>query len=285
MDKNTYESVLISVEYVRTKSSQAPKIGIICGSGLGGIGEKITDKTVIPYRDIPGFASSEVVGHKSQLLLGKLNGVNVVCMQGRIHGYEGIPYSKCAFPIRVMKLLGAEKLIVTAAAGSVNPDYKVGDFMILKDHLPIALWGGFNPLTGKNDDRFGPRFPAISQAYCRELQDLAERTASELGMSDSIHRGVYTMYSGPSYETIAEAKLFRAWGSDCLGMSVAPEVIVASHCGMKVLSIAMITNCCILDYDNKEIANHADVVEVAKKRALDMETLVSAVVSKMDSLE
>jgi len=285
MSENSFENVQKAVEYIRNKTDQVSKVGIICGSGLGGIGEMVTDKIIIPYKEIPGFASSEVVGHKSQLLIGKLNGVNVVCMQGRIHGYEGIPYSKCAFPIRVMHGLGARKMVITGAAGGLNPDYKVGDFMIIKDHLSLALWGGMNPLMGKNDERFGPRFPAMSQAYCRDLQKITEQTAADLGMSEAVHKGVYTMFSGPSYETIAECRLFRSWGGDCVAMSVAPEVIVAAHCGMKILAIAMITNCCILDYETKEVANHAEVVEVANERAKDMQTLVAELMPKIESSE
>ena len=160
------------VNIIRAKTDLIPKIGIVCGSGLGGIGDIVENPVSFSYSDLPGFHVSHVPGHKSRLLLGKISNVNVVCMQGRFHGYEGIPYNKCAFPIRVMKLLGIEYIIVTNAAGGLDRSYNLGDFMILKDHLPVAMWSCNGPLVGPNEPKFGPRFPAMSNAYNKKLSQL-----------------------------------------------------------------------------------------------------------------
>jgi len=277
----TYENVSAAVTYIRTKTDATPKFGIICGSGLGGIGDIIENATAISYADIPGFHSSTVVGHKGQLLFGQLNGVTVICMQGRVHGYEGLSFTAVSFPIRVMKLIGVEKLIVTNAAGGLNDTYGLGDFMLIQDHLPLAMWGGNNPLVGDNDNRFGPRFPAMSDAYDRELLQQAKQVAADIGQSNTTHVGCYAMMFGPTYETIAELRMLRQMGSDAVGMSTAPEVVVARHCGIRCLGISMITNKCVMDYESTEVANHAEVIEIAGKRAKDMEEYVKALLVKI----
>jgi len=279
-----YSQVQEAVAKIRTVSSMKPTIGIICGSGLGGIGDLVKDAAVIKYGDIPGFHKSSVVGHKGQLLLGQLNGINVVCMQGRVHGYEGIPFTKCAFPVRVFKLLGVKTMIVTNAAGGLNSTFKLGDFMILQDHLPLAMWGGNNPLVGANEDKFGPRFPAMSDAYDRSLMKVAKNVAADLGQADTTRQGTYAMMFGPTYETIAELRMLRQWGADAVGMSTAPEVVAARHCGITCLGISMITNICVMDYESTERANHAEVIEIANKRARDMEEYVSALVVELHGL-
>lgn len=277
----SYEKCETALQYIRTKTESRPEIGIVCGSGLGGIGDLVVDPVKIPYGDIPGFHSSSVQGHAGQLVIGKINGVEVVLMQGRVHGYEGIPFSDCAFPIRVMKLMGVDKCIITNAAGGLNANFKLGDFMILRDHLPVAMWACNNPLVGPNEDKFGPRFPAMSDAYDRELAKLARDTAKEIGQEDTTQQGCYVMMPGPTYETIAELKMFRLCGGDAVGMSTAPEVVVARQAGIRCLGISMITNICVLDYDSNETANHAEVIEIANKRAKDMEALVTALLPKM----
>jgi len=269
-----------ALDYIRTKTSISPKIGIVCGSGLGGIGDLVVDPIQFPYKEIPGFHESSVSGHKSRLLVGKLAGIDVVLMQGRFHGYEGIPYSQCAFPIRVMKLMGIEKLIVTNAAGGLNKNFKLGDFMVLNDHLPVAMWSGNNPLVGNNEEKFGPRFPAMSDAYDRELKKLVLETAKEIGQESTTQTGTYIMMPGPTYETIAELRMFSSFG-DAVGMSTAPEVVVARHCGIRCMGISMITNICVLDYDSQEAANHEEVIETAAARGKDMEALVTALVPKL----
>jgi len=276
----TFDKVSKALEYVRTKTDISPKIGIVCGSGLGGIGDLVVDPIQLSYKDIPGFHATKVAGHKGQLLVGKLAGVDVVLMQGRFHGYEGIPLSECAFPIRVMKLMGIEKLIVTNAAGGLNQSFKLGDFMVLQDHLPVAMWAVNNPLVGHNDDQFGPRFPAMSNAYDRDLKNLVIETAKEIGQESTTRTGTYIMMPGPTYETIAELNMFKSFG-DAVGMSTAPEVVVARHCGIKCIGISMITNICVMDYESHDAANHEEVMETAATRGKDMEALVTALVPKL----
>lgn len=283
MGEASYEKITTALEHIRTKTDACPKIGIVCGSGLGGIGELVTDSVAIPYKDIPGFHASSVRGHKGQLLVGKMNGVQVVCMQGRVHGYEGIPFSKVAFPIRVMKMMGVETLLTTAAAGAVNQSYKLGDFMILRDHLPLAMWACNGPLTGPNDDKFGPRFPPMSNAYSSKLIKMAQKTFKDLGQADKVQLGCYICGPGPQYETIAELRFYQTVGGDMAGMSIAAEVIVARHCDMECFGVAMATNVCSLEYDSNIIANHAEVIEVANARAKDMETFVTEFVSRIDA--
>merc|ERR1719378_398658 len=180
-----------------------------------------------------------------------------------------------------MKLMGIEKLVVTNAAGGLNENFKLGDFMVLRDHLPVAMWAGNNPLVGPNDDKFGPRFPAMSGAYDRDLIKMVQETAAEIGQAETTRIGTYVMMSGPTYETIAELKMFKTLGGDAVGMSTAPEVVVAKHCGIKCIGISMITNICVLDYDSTEAANHEEVIETAKMRGKDMEALVTALVPKL----
>lgn len=281
MSEASYENVKNAVDYIRKKSDQICPIGIICGSGLGGIGDIITDVTIVPYKDIPGFHAGNVHGHKGNLLLGSLGGKKVVCMQGRIHGYEGIPYSKCAFPIRVMKLLGMENIIITNAAGSVEQSWNLGDFMVLKDHINLGMMSGNSPLVGPNDDRFGPRFVPLSDAYDRDFQALSFEVARKQGIDHTVRSGVYAMLSGPCYETTAEAKMASILGAHAVGMSVAPEVQVARHCGVKVLAISMLTNIAVLDYERTDVANHDEVLEIANTRAKTMENFVIGIVAKL----
>lgn len=281
MGDASYANVQKAVDYIRTKSDQVSKLGVICGSGLGGIGDIIEDATVIPYNTIPGFHVGTVAGHKGNLLLGKLAGVKVVCMQGRMHGYEGIPYSKCAFPIRVMKLLGMESIVITHAAGSIDQTWNLGDFMIIKDHLPFGMFAQNNPLVGPNDSEFGPRFVAMSDAYDSDYRKIAQEVAKEQEIDETVREGVVAMFSGPCYETIAELRMAKMLGCSAVGMSVVPEVVVARHCGVKVLAISMLTNICVMDYDSKEKANHEEVLEVAKVRAKTMENLIMGILPKL----
>ena len=282
MTAASYENCEKILNIIREKTNKAPKIGIVCGSGLGKIGEFITDAVYFSYADLPGFHVSKVAGHKSRLILGKLNGVEVVCMQGRFHGYEGIPYNTCAFPIRVMKLLGVEYCLVTNAAGAINKNYKLGDFMILKDHLPVAMWGCNNPLVGPNESKFGDRFFPTNNMFPRDMMDLVQECAKELGQSDTIQEGVYAMMGGPNYESIAELKALEVWGADVAGMSTSPEVMVAHHCGIKCVGITMVTNLCVMDYDDHSTPNHAEVIEMADRRAADMVEIAKKLVVKLD---
>lgn len=202
-------------------------------------------------------------------------------MKGRFHPYEGYPLATCAMPVRVLKLLGIKILIVTNAAGGANDNYQVGDVMIIKDHINLPAFAGNNPLKGPNDERWGPRFPPMNKAYDVNLRKLVKQCASEQGMDDYLQEGVYLMFGGPCYETVAEIRLVRALGGDAVGMSTIPEVIVAHHCGIKVIGLSLITNCCVADWESTEEANHTEVIEVGKRRAKDLEQLVAKIAEKL----
>jgi len=252
-----YEIAKQSAEYIQSKLKVTPEIGLILGSGLGILADEIEDAVAIPYSEIPNFPVSTVHGHAGQLVIGQLSGKTVIAMQGRFHHYEGYTMDKVTFPVRVMKLLGVEKLIVTNAAGGVNKEFTPGDLMLITDH--INMMG--NPLIGANDDRFGPRFPDMSTAYDKEFQQMARTVAADLNIA--IQEGVYLGLTGPTYETPAEIRMIRTLGGDAVGMSTVPEVIVANHSSMRVLGISCITNMAagILD----QPLNHEEVIETTEK--------------------
>ena len=212
------------------------KIGIILGSGLGELGNKIEDPTIIPYSEIPNFAHSTAIGHQGNFICGKLGGVPVVAMQGRFHYYEGYPMERVTFPVRVMKLIGVETLFVSNAAGGINNTYHVGDLMIIRDHINNLP----NPLIGPNMEEFGVRFPDMTRAYDRDLIARAERIAKEENIE--VRKGVYVGLTGPSYETPAEYLFYQRVGGDAIGMSTVPEVLVARHAGIRVFGMSVITN-------------------------------------------
>lgn len=280
--KYSYESMQNLTSYLLKRTKHRPLIGVICGSGMGGLADMLEDKESFPYHEIPGFPTSTVAGHKGRLVFGTLNGVSMVCMQGRFHVYEGYSLWKCAMPVRVMKLIGVKTLIVTNAAGGLNPNFRAGDIMIIKDHINFPGFSGDNPLRGRNDERWGPRFPAINNAYDLKLRNLAKDIAKELGLSDCMQEGVYVMVGGPSYETVAELRALRTLGADAVGMSTAHEVIAAKHCGLRVFGLSLITNECVMDYDVERAANHAEVLETSNRRKSDLETLISALISRID---
>ena len=212
------------------------KVGIILGSGLGELGNKIEDPTIIPYSEIPNFAHSTAIGHKGNFICGKLGGVPVVAMQGRFHYYEGYPMERVTFPVRVMELIGIETLFVSNAAGGINNTYHVGDLMIIRDHINNLP----NPLIGPNMEEFGVRFPDMTRAYDRDLIARAERIAKEENIE--VRKGVYVGLTGPSYETPAEYLFYQRVGGDAIGMSTVPEVLVARHAGIRVFGMSVITN-------------------------------------------
>lgn len=255
-----YEQVEEAVQAIRAHATLQPTVGLILGSGLGDIATEIRDATALPYDQIPHFARSTVVGHAGRLLLGMLEDVPVVVMQGRFHFYEGYPLSVLTLPVRVMQRLGARTLIVSNAAGGINPAYHAGDFMLIRDHINMLGLAGMSPLTGPNDERFGTRFPPLADAYDGELRALARSVAAQWPEM-TLHEGVYTMVGGPNYETRAELKYLRLIGSDAVGMSTVPEVIVARHMGMRVLGISLITNSATGD-ETQEV-NHAEVLAAA----------------------
>jgi len=262
--------------YLRTKTSMEPQVGIICGSGLGGLVDLLSDPTIVYYKDIPGWPVPTVAGHAGELVFGTLHdgAVKVVCMKGRFHGYEGHHPSKLGMGPRVMKLLGVEMLVVTNAAGGIHKDFVVGDIMAIDDHISFPCLSGLNPLVGPNDERFGPRFPAVSDAYDPRLIDHLMKCAGELKLTKLMRKGNYTQVSGPNYESRAECRMLRMVGADAVGMSTVPEVLVAASCGMKILGMSMITNKVVFPDDDAPPANHAEVIGVVDMRTKDMQELV-----------
>ena len=252
-----------------------PLVGIVLGSGLGKLADSIEDAQVIPYRDIPGFPLSTATGHKGNFIYGKLGGKPVVAMQGRFHGYEGYPMSLVTMPVRVMKLLGIEYLFVSNAAGGANPDYRVGDLMIIKDHISMHP----NPLIGPNFDEMGPRFPDMTCAYDPALIERAEKIAVRLGIP--VRKGIYFSSPGPTYETPAEVRFYRMIGADALGMSTTPEVIVARHCGLKVFGVSVITNLCNTENVEKNLNSGEDVVHSADAAADRMTLLFKELITSL----
>jgi len=228
--------------FIRSRWTGSPKSGLILGTGLGGLAEEITSKTIIPYAEIPHFPTSTVQSHAGQLVCGELRGVPVVAMEGRFHFYEGYSMQQVTFPVRVMKALGADTLVVTNAAGGMNPHYELGDVMVIDDHINLM---GDNPLRGINDDTLGPRFPDMCEPYSRELSTIALQAALELGIQ--AYKGVFLAVAGPNLETRAEYRMLRGMGADVVGMSTVPEVIVAVHAGLKVLGFSIVTDICLPD--------------------------------------
>lgn len=226
-----------AVDYIKSKINVNPKVAIILGSGLGSLAEEVENPVIISYEDIPNFPKSTVHGHAGRLVIGELEGKQVLVMQGRFHYYEGYPMREVTFAIRVMKLLGIDKLIVTNAAGGVNSNFKAGDLMIINDHINFA---GINPLVGENIDKFGVRFPDMTEAYSKNLIHLAKKCAQDIGIN--VQEGVYLYLTGPSYETPAEVKMVKMLGGDAVGMSTVPEVIIARHSDIEVLGISCIAN-------------------------------------------
>lgn len=268
------ERVAKATAYITQKSAVRPKIGLILGSGLGILADEITDADKIAYENIPSFPISTVSGHAGQLVMGTLSGRQVVAMQGRFHHYEGYSLKEVTVPVRVMKALGVETIIVTNAAGGINEQFRNGDLMLIRDHLNLTFR---NPLVGKNEEEWGPRFPDMSEAYDASLRAIAAEVAAEQGIS--LQEGIYAGVVGPSYETPAEIRMMRAMGADAVGMSTVPEVIVARHAGMRVLGISCVTNMAagILD----QPLSHEEVVATADRVRDTFLKLVTHIVGKL----
>ena len=263
-------------DFIRSKADgRAPLAGIILGSGLGKLAEKIEDATVIPYGEIPGFPVSTAIGHKGNFIIGTLGGKTVIAMQGRFHYYEGYSMDMVTMGVRVMKCLGIEYLFVSNAAGACNQDYKVGDLIIIRDHINMMP----NPLIGPNIEEFGPRFPDMTCAYDLKLQALAESLCEELGIPAK--KGVYFGSTGPSYETPAEVRFFHTVGADLVGMSTIPEVIVARHCGIKVFGMSVVTNISNFLNLEKNYNDGEDVVMQADMAADRMTVLFTKMIEAL----
>lgn len=249
-----------TTEVIRCKINVQPRVGIILGSGLGTLADSVESATIIPYVDIPLWPVSTVEGHQGRLVIGHLEGEDVLVMQGRAHFYEGYSMAQVGLPVRVMQRLGLEILIVTNAAGAVNPEFEPGEVMLITDHLNLLGMAGESPLRGKNFDELGPRFPDMGQAYDRELCELARQSAEEFGIV--LREGVYVCLAGPSFETPADLRFLQAIGVDAVGMSTVPETTVARHGGMRVLGLSTISNKSNLDGDT--ITTHEEVLAAGK---------------------
>ena len=270
------ERIMTAADYVASRlNGHKPMVGIVLGSGLGKLAEKIESKIVIPYKEIPGFPVSTAIGHKGNFIAGFLGGKPVIAMQGRFHYYEGYTMELVTLPIRVMKVLGIQYLFVSNAAGGVNFDFKVGDLMVITDHISHLP----NPLIGPNMPEFGPRFPDMTRPYDLDLRKKAFEIAADLGIT--LKQGVYFAGTGPSYETPAEYKYFRLIGGDAVGMSTIPEVIVARHSDIPVFGMSVITNEAHDDYAEDYVNDGDDVVVAADAAADRMTTLFTRIIETL----
>jgi purine-nucleoside phosphorylase len=270
---HTLERIEAAAQVVRARFDRRPDAAIILGTGLGGLASKISVEATIEYGDIPGFPLSTVESHAGRLLCGTLSGKTVVAMQGRFHRYEGYSLGQVTFPVRVLRALGAETLIVSNACGGMHPLWAAGDLMVIADHINLL---GDNPLIGPNDDRLGPRFPDMSEPYDGKLRELARTVASELRIT--LREGVYVSVPGPNLETRAEYRFLRGLGADVVGMSTVPEVIVAKHGGMRVLGLSIITDQCLPDA--LEEASVEKIIAVASRAEPNLTALVCGVLER-----
>lgn len=265
-----------AARFIANRTKYQPTVGLVLGSGLNALADQVQLADVIPFREIPGFPVSTVEGHSGALVLGKLSGQTVVVMRGRAHFYEGYSMQRVTLPIRVMRELGVQTLIVTNAAGGVNPNYHPGDLMLIVDHINFVGMGGLNPLRGPNDDTLGPRFPDMSQAYDRALCDLARQVAREQNLE--LREGVYIMLAGPSFETPADVRFIQMIGADAVGMSTVPEVIVARHGGMRVLGLSMISNSLAAGHGE---VSHTEVLAAGQVAGPKLAALIKGVLARL----
>lgn len=276
----SYEKALEAAEFIRSKYDKEIKTVIVLGSGLGAFAEDLENSVKIPYEEIPNFSRSTVAGHAGQLVLGEVNGISIAVQQGRFHFYEGYSMSQVMFPMRTFGLMGIKSVILTNAAGSVRTSMKAGSLMLIRDHINLM---GVNPLRGTNDERFGPRFPDMTEVYSTEYQQIADAEAKNIAAEKNIpaflRRGVYCALSGPTYETPAEIRMFRLLGADAVGMSTVPEAIAARHQGMKVLGISCITNMAAGMSD--DIIHHEEVMEIGARVATVFKELLRRIIPRL----
>jgi purine-nucleoside phosphorylase len=275
----TLQQIDQAADFIREHTSYRPRVGMILGSGLNALADSVANPTVIPYGEIPNWPVSTVHGHAGRLVIGELEGQTVFVMQGRIHYYEGYSMSQITLPVRVMLRLGLEMMFVTNAAGGVNPDFVPGDVMLITDHLNLIGMTGANPLMGPNIDELGPRFPDMSQAYDRQLMDLARQVASKEGIT--LREGIYCALSGPSFEGPADLRFLRLAGTDAVGMSTVPEVIVARHGGLRVMGLSGISNKANLD--GSTVTTHEEVIEAGKLITPKMEKIIRGVLRALST--
>ena len=275
MTHHLWDDVQDAARFVRSRWEGRPTIGLILGTGLGALAKEIIAEATIPYPEIPFFPQSTVLGHRGQLVCGGLAGQSVMAMEGRFHLYEGYSAAQVTFPIRVMKELGCHILIVSNAAGGLNPMHRKGDLVVIEDHINLM---GVNPLVGPNDDRLGTRFPDLIEPYDKGLQQLALHAALEANIV--AHRGVYVAVTGPNLETRAEYRFLRAIGADVVGMSTVPEVLVAVHAGLKVLGFSIVTDMCLPDALSP--VSHEEIVAVAQDAEIKLRAIVRMVLERLD---
>lgn len=269
-----WEDVQRATESVRSRWRGSPRVGLILGTGLGALAKEIVAEATIPYPDIPFFPQSTVIGHKGQLVCGELAGQPVMAMEGRFHLYEGYTAAQVTFPIRVMKEMGCHSLVVSNAAGGLNPMHRKGDLVVIEDHINLT---GVNPLIGPNDERLGTRFPDLIEPYDKGLQQVALHAALEANIV--AHRGVYVAVTGPNLETRAEYRFLRGIGADVVGMSTVPEVLVAVHAGLKVLGFSIVTDLCLPDA--LVPVSHEEIVAVAQEAEVKLRTIVRKVLEAL----
>ena len=283
----TYEDAVEAADFIKSKYGKDIKTAVVLGSGLGAFADEIENAVKVPYEQIPHFARSTVEGHAGQLVLGEIDGVPVAVQQGRFHYYEGYEMAEVMFPMRSFGVMGIKNVILTNAAGSLSTEMTPGSLMLISDHLNMM---GTNPLLGRNDPRFGPRFPDMTEVYAKDFQEIVVREAQDIArerfekgrddvLTDFLHRGVYCALSGPTYETPAEIRLYRLLGADAVGMSTVPEAVAARHQGMKVLGISCITN--FGAGMTEDLINHEDVMETGAKVAEIFKELLRRVVQKI----
>ncbi|XP_018319331.1 purine nucleoside phosphorylase [Agrilus planipennis] len=279
--QNLYEHVQEAVAFLKNNISKVPTVGIICGSGLGSIADTLINPIFIRYEEVPHFPVAKVDGHEGRIVVGELNRRFAICMQGRAHYHDGYPLWKCTIPVRVMQGLGITHLIITNAVGAINPNYEVGDILIVKDHLDLMGLTGTSPISGLDDDRLGPKFLTVTDAYDKEMIKVAKLTAEKLGITDIVREGALTCVGGPCFETVTECRMLRLLGVDAVGMSNVPEVIVARHCGLTVLSFCLVTNMGNLDHESCEAISHASVIDVGARRSEVIKKFVEGIVQNI----
>lgn len=270
---------LQAADFISQRIHVRPVAGLILGSGLASLAAEVQQAVVIPFEDVPQFVPATVEGHPGELVIGLLQGCPVVVMRGRLHYYEGHSIAQTVFPIRVMWALGVKYLILTCAAGALNPAFRPGELMLITDHIGLAQMAGLNPLRGPNDPQIGPRFPDMSQAYAPELRRLALQVAADLNIP--IHQGVYVMVAGPNFETPAELRFLRLIGADAVGMSTVPEVTVAHHAGIRVLGIAGISNAVVFE-PGAATVSHEEVLAAGQTVVIRLSPLIREILHRLE---
>lgn len=276
-DTITMQEIDAAAACIRGRISIQPKIALILGSGLGPLADEVESPAIIPTNEIPNWPLSTVQGHKGRLVIGRLMGKPILVLQGRAHYYEGYSMPRIGLPVRVMQRLGVNTVILTNAAGGINPDFSAGDLMLITDHLSLLPMTGPNPLRGPNLDELGPRFPDMSQVYDKELLAIAQKVSDDLNLN--VRRGIYVGLSGPSFETPADCRFLRLAGADAVGMSTVPEAIVARHGGLRVLGISGISN--KIDINGNNVASHEEVLEAGKVIVPKLTALIKGVLARL----